>query len=389
MRFATMTDNPSLVYCNNAASTWPKPPEVIDAVLESLRLPYFEAGRSTIRGLHDYPEICRDTIADFFRYKEPDHVVFTQNATDSLNILIHGFTRGMKGKFHVITSDLEHNSVLRPLMTLKQEGKIDVSIVPSETGVISLKAVSSTIRKDTRMAVISHGSNVVGSVQDLTGIGNIFRDHDIFCIVDGAQTAGLIPVDLGKMMPDAFVFTGHKYLFGLPGIGGFVIRDPSRVLPVKQGGTGVDSGSLLQSEEMPERFEAGTHNYPGIVSLCAGTRYVRKITIPEIERKTREMTALIINHLNELNNVRVDNPSPDLPVISFHIDPLDCDDVGLILLKNYQIVVRTGLHCAPLIHERIDGGDGSVRISLSYLNTMDQCGYVADAIAEVAQSADC
>jgi len=239
------------------------------------------------------------------------------------------------------------------------------------------------------MAVISHGSNVVGSVQDLTGIGNLFRDHDIFCIVDGAQTAGLIPVDLGKMMPDAFVFTGHKYLFGLPGIGGFVIRDPSRVLPVKQGGTGVDSGSLLQSEEMPERFEAGTHNYPGIVSLCAGTRYVRKITIPEIERKTREMTALIINHLNELNNVRVDNPSPDLPVISFHIDPLDCDDVGLILLKNYQIVVRTGLHCAPLIHERIDGGDGSVRISLSYLNTMDQCGYVADAIAEVAQSADC
>jgi cysteine desulfurase / selenocysteine lyase len=385
----TMTDNPPLVYCNNAASTWPKPPEVIDAVLESLRLPYFEAGRSTIRGLHDYPEICRDTISDLFRFKDPDHVVFTQNATDSLNILIHGFTRGVKGKFHVITTDIEHNSVLRPLMTLKQEGRIALSIVPSDSGVISPEAVSSAIRKDTRMAVISHGSNVIGSVQDMSRIGSNLRDHDIFCIIDGAQTAGLIPVDLGHMMPDAFVFTGHKYLFGLPGIGGFVIRDPTRVLPIKQGGTGVDSGSLLQSDEMPQRFETGTHNYPGIVSLCAGIRYVRKIMIAEIERKTREMTAFIIKQLADLHNVRIDNPLPDLPVISFHIDPLDCDDVGLILLKKYQIVVRTGLHCAPLIHERIDGGEGSVRISLSHLNTIDQCVYVADAISEVAQSADC
>lgn len=380
---------PSIIYANNAASTWPKPPEVIEAVQESLRLPYFEAGRSTISGLHDYPEICRNTVADFFGYPDPEHVVFTQNATDSLNILIHGFARCTKGKFHVITSDIEHNSVLRPLMTLKQEGRIDVSIVPSEQGHISPEAVSLAIRKDTRMGVLSHGSNVLGTVQDMTGIGRNLRDHDIFFIVDGAQTAGLVPVDLGRMMPDAFVFTGHKYLFGFPGIGGFVISNPSHVLPIKQGGTGVDSGNLLHPDEMPRRFEAGTHNYPGIVSLCAGTRYVRRTTITEIERNTREMTTFIIKHLSDLNNVRIDNHLPDLPVFSFHIDSLDCDDVGLILLKKYQIIVRTGLHCAPLIHDRIDGGEGSVRISLSYLNTMDQCSSVVDAILEVARSADC
>jgi cysteine desulfurase/selenocysteine lyase len=376
-----------LIYCNNAASTWPKPPEVIDAVMKSLELPYFEAGRSTIRGLHDYPESARDSLVHLFNIDNPDHLVFTQNATDSLNILIHGFAIGMGEPFHVITSDLEHNSVLRPLKTLEQGGRITLSVVRSESGLLSLDAVLSEINEETRLAVLSHGSNVLGSLQNISAIGQSLHKEDVFTIFDGAQTAGLVPIDLSTGTPDAFVFTGHKYLFGLPGIGGFYINDPSRIVASRQGGTGVDSGNLFQPEEMPLKFETGTANYPGIVSLCAGARFVQRTGVSEISRRTSEMTRFIIDRLSGYPGILLDNPTPDLPVISLNIGELDCDDVGMILLKKYHIIVRTGLHCAPLIHHRMNGGSGSVRISLSYMNTPDECGQVVDAIQEVARSA--
>lgn len=377
----------NIIYCNNAASTWPKPPEVIDAVVKSLELPYFEAGRSTIRGLHDYPESARDALVHLFNIDNPEYLVFTQNATDSLNILIHGFVAGQGKRFHVITSDLEHNSVLRPLMTLEREGRITISVVRSESGMLLPDAVLSEINSETRLAVLSHGSNVIGSLQKISAIGQALHKADIFTIVDGAQTAGLVPVDLGCGTPDAFVFTGHKYLFGLPGIGGFYLRDPSRIAAIRQGGTGVDSGNPFQPEEMPLKFETGTHNYPGIVSLCAGVRFVQRTDVSEIGRRTSEMTRLIIDRLSGYPGVILDNPAPDLPLISFNIDQLDCYDVGMILLKKYHIIVRTGLHCAPLLHYRMNGGSGSVRISLSFMNTTEECEQVADAIQEVARSA--
>ncbi|OPX73156.1 MAG: putative cysteine desulfurase 2 [Methanoregulaceae archaeon PtaB.Bin152] len=362
---------------------------MIDAVAKSLELPYFEAARSTIRGLHDYPELARSTLARAFNIEDQDHIVFTQNATDSLNILIHGFTAEHRSHFHVITSDLEHNSVLRPLATLEREGRITLSIARSEDSVLSPDAVMSEIRDDTHLAVLCHGSNVLGSLQDISSLCHALQGADVFTIVDGAQTAGLVPLDLGKGMPDAFVFTGHKYLFGLPGIGGFFLRDPSRIAATRQGGTGVDSGNLFQPEEMPLRFETGTHNYPGIVSLCAGVRFVQRTGISDIWKRTDKMTRGILERLSGDPRIILGNSSPDLPVISFNVKGLDCDDVGMILLKKYRIIVRTGLACAPLIHERLNGGSGSVRISLSYMNTPEECEQVADAIQEVARSAGC
>ncbi len=377
-----------IVYFNNAASSWPKPPEVVDAVVSSFELPYFEAGRSTIEGLHDYPEIARETLCSFFGAESPDQVVFTQNATDSLNILIHGFCLRNKEKFHVITSDLEHNSVLRPLKTLEARGRIRLTVVPSDRGYVSPDSVESALMRDTRLAVLSHGSNVLGTEQDLRETGKCLRDYGVMFVADGAQTAGLAPIGFDRTAVDAFVFTGHKYLFGFPGIGGFLLKDPDRVDPFRQGGTGVDSGNLFHPGEPPLKYEAGTHNYPGIVSLCAGTRYVIRRGISRIRAETLAMTRFILDELAGVESIAVDNPSPDLPVISFNIDPLECDDVGFILLKNYRIITRTGLHCAPLVHERLNGGQGSVRISLSSLNTMEECRYVADALREVARGAD-
>ncbi|MDD1720062.1 MAG: aminotransferase class V-fold PLP-dependent enzyme, partial [Methanoregulaceae archaeon] len=359
----------SIIYLNNAATTWPKPAEVLDLVYETAHSPYLEQGRSTNQGAIDYVESTRETLARFFRFDDLQHVIFTANATDSLNLLIHGFARKNPGKFHVVTSELEHNSVLRPLTALREEGRISLSVAGASPYHVAPETIMDEVTDETRLAVISHGSNVLGSIQDIRAIGEALHEKGIFLIVDGAQSAGLVPVDLSDGSVDAFVFTGHKSLFGLPGTGGFLLRDPEAVLPVRQGGTGVDSGNLAQPDEMPLRFEAGTHNYPGIISLYAGIGFVERTGLDVIGEKCGEMTRTIIAGLLGIDTVTVDNPEPELPVISFSVKGLESEDVGFILSKAYRVIVRTGLHCAPLIHRRLNEGRGSVRISLSCMNT--------------------
>ncbi|MDD1664657.1 MAG: aminotransferase class V-fold PLP-dependent enzyme, partial [Methanomicrobiales archaeon] len=243
------------------------------------------------------------------------------------------------------------------------------------------------IRDDTRLMVMTHGSNVLGTVQDISRIGEHLKAYGIFFIVDGAQTAGQMPVDLSLIPLNVFAFTGHKSLFGIPGIGGFFIRDPSQVDPVRQGGTGANSQYPYQEEEMPSRFEAGTHNYPGIASLYAGIRFLEERGIRNVEHETLGMTRNLISRLRSAGSVVIDNEDPDLPIISFNVAGMEPDQVGFILARIYGIVCRTGLHCAPLIHQRINGGKGSVRLSLSCLNTPEECERVADALTEVARGA--
>jgi len=378
----------NIIYMNNAATTWPKPRGVMEEVNRSLSLPFVEEGRSTLTGQKDYPRETRELLANFFNADPADHFIFTQNATDSLNMAIHGFLHRLGGPCHVITTGLEHNSVLRPLRTLEREGRITLSIIPfDERGYISLDAVKDAIRDDTRLAVMTHGSNVLGTVQDIPRIGEYLRANGIFFIVDGAQTAGQIPIDFGSMPLDVFAFTGHKALFGIPGIGGFFIRDPSQVDPVRQGGTGANSGYPYQEEEMPSRFEAGTHNYPGIASLYAGIRFLEERGIRNVERETMEMTRTLTSKLRSAGSIVIDNEDPDLPIISLTLHGMEPDQVGFILARIYGIVCRTGLHCAPLVHQRINGGKGSVRLSLSCMNTPEECERVADALAEVARGA--
>jgi cysteine desulfurase family protein len=378
----------AVIYMNNAATTWPKPPQVMEEVSLSLSLPFSEEGRSTLGGQRDYPRETRELLAEFFGVGQPENFIFTQNATDSLNMAIHGFLHHLGGPCHAITTAHEHNSVLRPLRTLEREGRISLTIIPfDERGYIGVDAVKDAIRDDTRLAVMTHGSNILGTVQDIPRMGECLQAEGIFFIVDGAQTAGQVPVDLGSMPIDVFAFTGHKALFGIPGIGGFFIRDPSRVDPTRQGGTGANSGYPYQEEEMPARFEAGTHNYPGIASLNAGIRFLSDRGIPKVEQETMEMAGSLMTRLESTGSINIDNRDPDLPIISLNVKGMEPDKVGFILARIYGIICRTGLHCAPLVHQRINGGRGSVRLSLSCLNTPGECEVVAEALLEVAGSA--
>ncbi|MDP3564446.1 MAG: aminotransferase class V-fold PLP-dependent enzyme, partial [Methanoregula sp.] len=309
-------------------------------------------------------------------------------ATDSLNLLIHGFVKNQKTPFHAITTELEHNSVLRPLHTLEGEGQITLSILPSRDGRVSLPEIKNAIQSDTRLVVMTHGSNVLGTLQNIRSIAEYCASNGIFLIVDGAQTVGQIPINLSEIPECAFVFTGHKALFGLPGIGGFYLEDPGAIVPVRQGGTGTDSRALAHPQDMPQKFEAGTPNYPGIASLLAGIRYIERQGQDAITSKCRGLTALFIRELIRDPAITLYTPAPDLPVVSFNINGLDNDEAGYILAKAYNIVTRTGLHCAPLVHDRIDCGKGCIRVSFSSLNTPEECRQTAAAIREVAESAD-
>jgi cysteine desulfurase / selenocysteine lyase len=384
----TIMEDPPLIYLNNAATSWPKPPEVLTEINRCLQVPFFEHGRSTSGGASDYPSVTREALAGFFHAEKPDHFIFTQSATDALNTLIHGFMKKHGQPFHAITTELEHNSVLRPLTTLEHDGRLSLSIIPFKDAQVSLDDIRKAIRPDTRLVVMTHGSNVLGSVQNVRPIAEYLAANDIFFIIDGAQTAGLIPVNLSEIPVGAFVFTGHKALFGIPGIGGFYLRDPGEISPVRQGGTGTDSQSLTQPQDMPQKFEAGTPNYPGIASLLAGIRYIERESMEEIGNKSRDLIRLFTTELKRDPNITLYTPAPDLPVISFNIRNLDNDEAGYILAKAYHIITRTGLHCAPIVHQRIDGGKGCIRVSFSHLNTREECRQAAHAVREVAAGAD-
>ena len=379
---------PPLIYLNNAATSWPKPREVLAEINRCLQMPFFEQGRSTAGRVTDYPSATRDALADFFYAEKPAHFIFTQSATDSLNLLIHGFVKKQKTPFHAITTELEHNSVLRPLHTLAGEGRLSLSLVPFQDGFVTLQEIKKAIRPETRLVVMTHGSNVLGSLQNIRPIAEYCMANNIFLIVDGAQTAGQIPINLSAIPAGAFVFTGHKALFGIPGIGGFYLNDPEAIMPVRQGGTGTDSHSLSHPGDMPQKFEAGTPNYPGMASLLAGIRYIEREGQDKVTRKGRDLSSLFIKEITRNPDVILYTPSPDLPVASFNIRNLDSDEVGYILAKAYNIVTRTGLHCAPLVHDRIDDGKGCVRVSFSNLTTPKECQAAAEAVREVAEGAD-
>ncbi|WP_095642533.1 aminotransferase class V-fold PLP-dependent enzyme [Methanocorpusculum parvum] len=206
-----------LIYLNNAATSWPKPPEIMDAISRSLSLPVFGSGRTTGTQGEDHITQARDELSALFGVDDPENIVFTHNATDSLNLLISGFLAGQKQNCRVLTTALDHNSVLRPLHEYQRMDRIRLNILPFENGMVSPESVEDAIRPDTRLMVMTHASNVLGSVQNIKAIGDILHDHGIYFIVDGAQTAGHIPLDLRHLPVDAFVFTGHKGLFGVPG----------------------------------------------------------------------------------------------------------------------------------------------------------------------------
>lgn len=374
------------IYLNNAATSWPKPDSVIKAISDNLLSLPGESGRSTDELTRDPIQEARETVAGFFQCKDPDHLIFTSGATQSLNMLIHGFTAAQSKPFHVITTDLDHNSVLRPLTTLADQNLIELSIIPSLKGYIQAEDVKDAIRDDTRMMVITQGSNVLGTVQKIPDIHNALKNDDIFLLVDGSQTAGQIPINLDTLGADAYVFTGHKYLFGMSGTGGFYIQNPEAVKPVMQGGTGTNSENLRQPGQLPDRFESGTPNYPGIISLQAGVSYLSKMGFDQISAHQKACTNAFFEPLKNVEDIIFYNQVPDIPVFPVNIRGLDADTAGFVLRTAYGIITRTGLHCAPLIHMATTNGKGCIRLSPSVLTDPEDCRYAGEMLANLAKN---
>ena len=385
----TMPDSTRPIYLDNAATTFPKPLEVIKEMLDL----YTRMGVSPGRGSYDLAMECGEYVAgvrrelnEFFGGDDPDRVIFANNATDALNTLILGL---VEPGSHVVSSRLEHNSVLRPLQNLRERGLIEFDLVPfDQDGFVDPKDVADAIKPETGFVLLNHASNVLGTIQSVSEIGRICAERDAPLILDVSQSAGNVPIDMREMNVRALAFTGHKSLLGPTGTGGLVLREGFDVRPVRFGGTGFESWSPAQPEEYPYRLEVGTLNVLGIIGLSAGLRYVRRLGIESIHKREMELARKLRDGLASIAGTRLycagalDNHTA---VISVNIEGLEPASFAAILDGDFGIAVRSGLHCAPLVHQDLGTSPrGSVRFSLGPLNTDEDVSATLEAIQAIA-----
>jgi len=373
-------------YLNNAATSYPKPPEVIEAVIAGLTSVPGTSGRTTDGSGGDQVEKARETIRLFFNGPARDQVIFTSGATEALNIAILGMD--LEGS-HVITTAMEHNSMLRPLFRLRDEGTIDLTIVGCDVqGRVSPDAITEAIVEGTKLVCVNHASNVTGAVNDIRSISKIVHDAGARLLVDGSQTAGYAPVDVAGWGIDAFAFTGHKNLFGLTGSGGLVLNGDVGLRPIKVGGTGVRSDLEAQPPELPSRLEAGTPNLPGIISLDAGVGYILREGMERLRQVKEIRTMALLEGLEEIPGTRIfGRPlnGEGRGLMSFRMAAWDVGETGYILGSSYGVIARTGLHCAPLVHRRIGSHpEGTVRLSPSSFTTEEEIERTLQALRAMA-----
>lgn len=364
-----------MIYFNNAATSFPKPENVYQAADRFFRNLGMNPGRSGSAERVDAAHMifaAREKIAAFFSINDSAHLVFNSGTTESLNTVIKGVLK--KGD-HVITSKFEHNSVIRPLERLKVEREIDVDYIDfdRETAEIDYQALENSVRDNTRLIIISHASNVLGSVNDLERIGKFAAAEDILFLVDAAQTAGLIPINVDQMKIDFLALPGHKSLFGPPGVGALYVRDSKKLLPLKEGGTGTNSLSITQPELMPDYLEAGTLNTPGIIGLQAGIEFIEAEGIKKIHQKEMKLLKKIIDGLTVLPGSKVygkKDTEKRTAVTAFNLKKISSNQLAFKLQHDYDIQLRGGLHCAPLLHKFLGTDEqGMLRVSPGYFNT--------------------
>lgn len=377
-----------MIYLDNAATTLQKPRCVIDAVVQAMTT-MGNAGRGAHRNSLSASRVVYDTrckIAELFHCPRPDHVVFTCNSTEALNIALNGiFEQGE----HVITTDLEHNSVLRPLYRLENAGIITLDFVPADRqGRPDYAAFESLIRENTRAIVCTHASNLTGNMIDIGRVGRIARDHGLLFVVDASQTAGAVPIDMEAMNIDILCFTGHKGLMAPQGTGGLCIREGVEIRPFKVGGSGVHSYNKEQPSPYPTRLEAGTLNSHGIAGLSAALDYLNDIGIDAIREKEHRLMQRFYEGVSKLNGITVygDFNSPHTAVVTLNIRDYDSGAVSDALYEDYGISTRPGAHCAPRMHEALGTTDrGAVRFSFSWFNTPEEIDRAIEAVAELAE----
>ncbi|MBF0528182.1 MAG: aminotransferase class V-fold PLP-dependent enzyme [Deltaproteobacteria bacterium] len=380
--------NDRLIYLDNAATTFPKPREVLEEMLET----YIRIGVSPGRGSYDMAvqaeEIVyekRKQLAVFFGAPDPNRVIFTANATDALNLIFAGL---LQPGDHVVSTRLEHNSVLRPLHHFHERSGVTYDLVSFDSrGFVDPQEIERSIKPNTRCVVVTHASNVLGTVQPAPEIGKVCADRGIPFIVDASQSAGTIPIDMMAWHVSALAFTGHKALYGPTGIGGLVLHPEMDIGASRFGGTGVDSKSLVHTSSYPHRLESGTINLMGIIGLSAGIDYILKKGMPSIHRQEMALLNRLRDGLAELKHVRLygdDDLSNHVAVLSANVEGMSSRDVGDILDGDFNIAVRVGLHCAPLVHRDLGTiNSGAVRFSLGVFNTQEDIDQAIRAMASM------
>jgi len=380
-----------MIYFDNAATSWPKPPGVIEAMVHFMQEVGANPGRSGHRLSVEAGRIvyeAREALAELFNIEDPLRVVFGYNVTEGLNLALRGTLRPGD---HVITSSMEHNSVMRPLRALEREG-VELTVVTcSAEGFLDPADVEAAIQANTVMVVLNHASNVVGSLLPVAEAGRICRQHDLLLLVDAAQTAGAYPIDVEADRIDLLGFTGHKALCGPMGTGGLYIGprvDLERLEPLKRGGTGSRSEMEEQPDFLPDLCESGTANAVGLAGLGAGVRFVLEQGVENIRRHEEKLTAQLIEGLQAVPGVTLyggRDASRQAATVSFNIAGLEPSEVGLQLDEEYDIMSRVGLHCAPSAHKTIGTfPTGTVRFGLSYLSTEEGVEAALRAVREMA-----
>jgi cysteine desulfurase family protein len=380
-----------MIYFDNAATSWPKPPRVAEAMIHFLNEVGANPGRSAHRLAVEAGRIvynAREAVAELFNAPDPLRVVFGHNVTEALNLALRGLLRPGD---HVITSSMEHNSVMRPLRALEQQG-VEVTVVRcSPQGFLDPADVEAAVRPNTTMIVLNHASNVVGTLLPVAEAGRIARRHGLLLLVDAAQTGGAYPIDVQADSIDLLAFTGHKSLYGPMGTGGLIIGewvDVERMEPLKRGGTGSRSEWEEQPDFLPDLCESGTPNAVGLAGLEAGVRWVLEQGVDAIRAHEVELTQRLIDGLTDIPGVTVYgglDATHQTATVSFNIAGMEPSEVGLLLDEEYGILCRVGLHCAPAAHKTIGTfPTGTVRFGLGAFNTQ---GEVDAAVAAVGQLA--
>jgi cysteine desulfurase family protein len=330
-----------------------------------------------------YDTRCR--LARLFGITDPSRIAFTLNATDSLNMAIQGT---LKSGDHAITTMCEHNSVLRPLYLMEKRG-VELSIVKAdELGRVNYEDIEKAVKPNTKAVVINHASNLTGNVTDLDRVASITRKHNILLIVDAAQTAGIIDINAEKTGIDILCFTGHKGLMGVQGTGGIYVREGVEIAPLRVGGSGIHSYDREHPHDMPECLEAGTLNANGISGLNAALKYIEKVGIEKIYRKEEKLANLFVDGIKNIAGVKIYGDltaEKRTAIVTINIDGINSDELCNILWEDYEICVRSGAHCAPLMHKVLGTEKtGAVRFSFSYFNTEDEINTAIKAIKEIA-----
>jgi len=380
----------SMIYLDNAATSFPKPEETYVFMDQFYRTHGVNPGRSGYDLCMETGQLVDDTrklLTRFFNGTDPDRLIFAYNSTDALNLALFGM---LSPGDHAVTTTIEHNAVLRPLYHLSTHHGVEVDHVPFDSqGFVDPDAVAARFKPTTRVVAINHASNVIGTVQPIEQIGRRCRDRGIRLVVDASQTAGKIPIDVQAMNVDVLAFTGHKSLMGPTGIGGMYVREGVDIRHTRAGGTGVRSAQRSHLDEYPWRLEYGTPNIMGIAGVNAGLQWIEKTGLAAIAAHEMRLLRQLVDGLREIPGVSLycqDDLSNHIAVMIFNIDGFEPGDAGTMLDVDHNIACRTGLHCAPRVHEQLglDTLHGAVRFGIGPFNTDEHITTAIGAVREIA-----